>query len=484
MTVSRLTGLARLRPRTLRAKLTCGLVVLLALSCAAVGLTAVLALRGFLTGQLDHQLADSGCRFPDSMQRSAADGQHTADTRGQSVDTFGADLLDGVVTSAAVVRVQGSIGVTLDAADRAALAGLPVDGHAHTISLSALGDYRVYACEGRQNDVLVAGQPLAPMNATVGEVTMVAFIVFGAALVVTGAAGAAWVRRSLRPLRQVTATAADVTALRLDTGEVVLPGPVGAGDPRSEAGQVAAALNRMLGHVQDALAKRHASEQRLRTFAADASHELRTPVASIRGHAELALRHPDPIPQKVERALRRVAAESTRMTAIVDDLLLLARLDAGRPLEHDQVDLTHLVLDCTDDARVAGQEHTWVLDLPESPVAVAGDGPRLAQVVNNLLANAHQHTPPGTTVTVRLEQRADNVCALTVSDDGPGIPREIQDTVFERFTRAGGRHRGARRGTGTGLGLSIAAAIVGAHDGSLSVVSSPGSTTFTVLVPG
>lgn len=186
---------------------------------------------------------------------------------------------------------------------------------------------------------------------------------------------------------------------------MALPPRAPGSDPRGEVGQVAAAFNRMLGHVEDALTKRHASEERLRSSAADASHELRTPVASVRGHAELALLHPGPVPPKVTRALERIAAESARMGEMVDDLLL-ARLDAGRPLERGPVDLTRMVLDAVTDARAAGPGHRWALELPEEPVTVPGDAHRLHQAPANLLANARAHTPAGTKVTVSLESGA------------------------------------------------------------------------------
>ncbi|MFJ2827076.1 sensor histidine kinase [Streptomyces sp. NPDC087263] len=489
----------RLRPRTLRAKLTCVLVVLLALSCATVGLTSVFALRSYLTGQLDHQLADSGCLFPSTLrqlteQQTVTDNDQgrtmvdrSADTRGQAIGTFGARLTDARISDAAVVRANRRTWVTLDAADEATLNGIPTDGSAHSVTLSTLGDYRVYACAGKDDDILVSGLPLAPLQDTVKRLAMASSVVFGGALVITGVAGALWVRRSLRPLRRVADTAAAVAALKLDSGAVTLPGPTAAGDPHSEAGQVAAALDRMLGHVQEALAKRHTSEERLRSFAADASHELRTPVASIRGHAELALRHPGPVPAKVERALDRVAAEAARMSAMVDDLLLLARLDAGRPLRREPVDVTRLVIDCTDDARAASPGHSWVLDLPETPVTVTGDCDRLAQVLTNLLANARLHTPAGTLVTVRVSQHDPEHCTLSVTDNGPGVPPELRQTLFERFTRADRRHPGnpgvGNGGAGAGLGLSIAAAIVEAHEGTLTFQSGPGSTMFTVLLP-
>ena len=211
-------------------------------------------------------------------------------------------------------------------------------------------------------------------------------------------------------------------------------------------GRVGAAFNRMLFHVEKALGRRAASKARLRRFAADASHELRTPLSAIRGYAELALRHPDRVPEDVTHALRRVQSESARMTVLVDDLLLLARLDAGRPLERGPVDLSRLVIETTSDARVARGDHRWRLDLPDEPVLVEGDkAHRLHQVMANLLSNAGKHTPPGSTVNVALALGAppeDVTTAgitavqrgvvpsgpraeLSITDDGPGIPSRV-----------------------------------------------------------
>jgi two-component system OmpR family sensor kinase len=183
------------------------------------------------------------------------------------------------------------------------------------------------------------------------------------------------------------------------------------------------------------------------------------------------------VPPEVARALERVAAESGRMGEMVDDLLLLARLDAGRPLESEPVDLTRLVLDGVDDARAAGPGHRWTLDLPEEPVTVSGDAHRLQQVVANLLANARLHTPAGTKVSVSLEEEPGTI-ALRVADDGPGVPEDVRPTIFERFTHADRRRPGA--GSGAGLGLAIVAAVIEAHGGTVELDSRPGATVFTV----
>ncbi|WP_234425699.1 sensor histidine kinase, partial [Streptomyces kebangsaanensis] len=216
--------------------------------------------------------------------------------------------------------------------------------------------------------------------------------------------------------------------------------------------------------------------------------ELRTPVASVRGHAELALLHPGPVPPEVTRALERIAAESARMGEMVDEMLLLARLDAGRPLERRPVDLTRLVLDAVTDARAAGPGHRWTMELPEDPVTVTGDAHRLQQVLANLLANARLHTPAGTEVTVSLDLGADRkdaaaTAVLQVHDDGPGVPEDVRPGVFERFTRADRRRTDPSGGAGAGLGLSIVAAVVQAHGGDVVLDGRPGSTTFTVRLP-
>ncbi|MEV6027499.1 HAMP domain-containing sensor histidine kinase [Streptomyces sp. NPDC052036] len=478
------------RPRTLRARLTAGLVVLLALSCAAVGVAAVVELNGFLTGRLDQQLRDVGPRFPASLEHgvkpSDHDGDERGDTRKQSAGTFGARLVGATVTNAAVVRPgdqSTDLRAPLSARDEHTLAAVPTDGRGHSIRLSSLGGYRVLATTGRDGDVLLTGLPLEPVQAAVHRLECVAAVVFGAALAVTGVAGAVWVRWSLRPLSRVADTAVRVSELPLASGEVALPPRAPESHPRSEVGRVAIAFNRMLGHVEDALTKRHASEERLRSFAADASHELRTPVASVRGHAELALLHPGPVPPEVHRALERIAAESARMGEMVDDLLLLARLDAGRPLERRPVDLTRLVLDAVTDARAAGPDHRWTMELSEEPVTVTGDTHRLQQVLANLLANARLHTPAGTRVRVSLEAEG-RAAVLAVHDDGPGVPDDLRSGVFERFTRADHRRRPDHRGGGAGLGLSIVAGVTDAHGGTVELDSRPGATTFTVRLPG
>jgi two-component system OmpR family sensor kinase len=251
-------------------------------------------------------------------------------------------------------------------------------------------------------------------------------------------------------------------------------------NPHTEVGRLGLAVNRMLDHISAALSTRQASESRVRQFVADASHELRTPLAAIRGYTELAQRKRAEVPADVAHAMSRVESEADRMTHLVEDLLLLARLDSGRPLDRQPVDLARLCADVVSDAHAAGPDHHWNLEVPGEPVLVPGDDARLHQVVANLLANARVHTPPGSTVTLALDVES-GAAVLRVSDDGPGIPAGLQAEVFERFARAD-TSRSRKEGS-TGLGLAIVSAVVHAHHGSIALESAPGRTEFTVRLP-
>jgi two-component system OmpR family sensor kinase len=237
----------------------------------------------------------------------------------------------------------------------------------------------------------------------------------------------------------------------------------------------------MLHHVDGALAARQASETRARQFVADASHELRTPLAAIRGYAELTQRSDDAIPPELAHAMRRVHSESARMTTLVDDLLLLARLDSGRPLDLREMDLSRLIVDVVSDAHIAGPGQVWRLELPEEPITIVGDAARLHQVLANLVTNARTHTPGGTTVTTALATGPGDSVTVTVTDNGPGIPPDVLPDIFERFAR--GDTSRSRAAGSTGLGLAIVAAVVAAHHGTVEVASVPGNTVFTVNLP-
>jgi two-component system OmpR family sensor kinase len=481
-----------LAARTLRGRLIAGLVALLAVACAAVGAVTYLALRGFLFQQLDEQLSAAEQRYVACVQdrggpppddpglgyRRPPPVPHCGnEIPGQAAGTFSARVVSAQATNA---NIEAGV-CDLSRSDSSLLGRLPVNGRPYDRMLaSANGEYRLTAVRTADGQVLVTGLPLAGLQSTLHKVEIAEVAIFSAALLLTAVIGTGFVRLSLRPLRRVAAVAGEVTRLPLGAGEVALPHRVPAGDPRTETGQLGTAFNRMLGHVESALARRHASEARLRSFAADASHELRTPLAAIRGYAELARRRGGELPDEVAHALGRVEAESARMTGLVDDLLLLARLDAGRPLAADPVDLTLLVLDAAGDARAAAPGHRWLLELPGEPVTVTGDEARLRQVLANLAGNAARHTPAGTTVTFSLAQAGPDV-VLTVTDNGPGIPPALLPLLFERFVRGDGSR--SRAAGSTGLGLSIVEAVVAAHHGRVSVTSQPGATVFTLVLP-
>jgi two-component system, OmpR family, sensor kinase len=463
---------------SLRRRLLVGILTLLAIVCVAIGAVSTVLLRQSLINQVDRQVAAAAARAQGPPGRPPPRGQDLFPA-GQGYGTLTAVVVDGVVTDAQVLR---SPKVTLTAEQTDALLAVPTDGKAHTVTLPDLGDYRVVANRGYNADLVLTGLPLAAAQETVERLVVIELIVAGAGLVLAGLGGALVVRVSLRPLRRVVATARKVSELPLAKGEVDLSVRVPDTDPRTEVGQVGAALNRMLGHVGEALAVRQASETRVRQFVADASHELRTPLAAIRGYAELTRRGRENAPEDVVHALGRIESESARMTTLVDDLLLLARLDSGRPLDRDPVELSGLVVDAVNDAHAAGRDHRWLLDLPEEAVTVTGDGARLHQVLANLLANARTHTPPGTVVTTSLAVSAAGDATVTVADDGPGIPEPLRPGIFERFTR--GDTSRSRAAGSTGLGLAIVAAVVEAHHGHVDVVSRPGHTAFVVRLPG
>jgi two-component system OmpR family sensor kinase len=482
---------------TLRTKLLAGIMVLVVAVCAVIAVVTELAISRYLVRQLDDQLVAAQQRIQYGVREEGAGnhppgpggGYEDDDCSGPAFLTLGGasdGTLGAKVSSSGEVRSAGIADgpqscLVLQDDQVAELAAIGANTGPVTVTVPGQGDYRVVGSTSRYGGTLVTGLPLEDVEQTQRTLALVMAAVTGVALIAAVGGGWLLVRRSLRPLDRVAQTAREVSALPLDRGEVDLGVrvPERDTDPRTEVGQVGSALNQMLGHVSQALESRHESETRVRQFVADASHELRTPLAAIRGYADLARRDGDD-QDAVDHALRRVQSESLRMTSLVDDLLLLARLDSGRPLSRDEVDLTMVVLDAVSDARVAGPDHRWQLDLPDEPVTAVGDQARLHQVLTNLLANARTHTPPGTTVVTGLATEG-AAAVLTVTDDGPGIAPELQPQVFNRFVR--GDTSRSRAAGSTGLGLSIVAAVVSAHGGDVTVSSRPGRTVFTVRLP-
>ncbi|MFE7897922.1 ATP-binding protein [Streptomyces sp. NPDC057424] len=480
------------KPRTLRTRLVIASVVLIAVVCAVIGTVTTLALRSHLYKQLDAQVEDTGKRLsgpvkPGGGSDAALTGRITGFIEGPAQpQTVVAEVgADGSVTRAYRAEengpYQGNTPVGLTGEQKAALAAVPATGM-HTVDIPGLGEYRVQYVDGHDGGTYYIALPTESVTTTINTLILVEVSVTGAGLAAAAIAGSVLISVATRPLRRVAATATRVSELPLHTGEVNLSErvPDSETDPHTEVGQVGAALNRMLDHVHGALHARQQSETRVRQFVADASHELRTPLASIRGYAELTRRGSEQVGPDTRHALGRIESEAGRMTFLVEDLLLLARLDAGRPLQFEQTDLVPLVVDTISDARAAGQDHNWRLDLPDEPALVAADAARLQQVLVNLLGNARNHTPPGTTVTARVQRRGTWLC-VDVEDDGQGIPAELLPHVFERFAR--GDSARSRATGSTGLGLAIVQAVVTAHGGAVTVDSVPGRTVFTVRLP-
>ncbi|MEU4249804.1 HAMP domain-containing sensor histidine kinase [Amycolatopsis sp. NPDC026612] len=483
------------RPWSLRRRLIVQLAALLALVCVVVGVVTEFALSEFLVGQQDQRLAAASDRArhggdrPPPWTYGEAPPPDPLRVLGQGEGTLAVVLIGtkasaGVLDSSAAVASKGKAPFK-DIPDEQVLAllALPSDGKQRSIDLGgSLGEYRVVSTTSRREKTVI-GLPLKDVNETLWQLGFILGGVALAGILVAGAVGAATIRRTMQPLDRLAATATRVSELPLDRGEVALSErvPEADTDPNTEVGKVGSALNRMLQHVANALTARHASENRVRQFVADASHELRTPLAAIRGYAELTRRGGgEQVPPDVAFAMSRVESESRRMTTLVEDLLLLARLDSGRPVVHEWADLCRLVADAVADAHVAGPDHKWLMDVPGEPIGVLGDAGQLHQVVINVLANARTHTPPGTTVTTTLST-SDGMVRLRVADDGPGIPPEILPDIFERFAR--GDNSRSRAAGSTGLGLAIVAAVVAAHDGRVGVTSRPGRTEFEITFP-
>ncbi|SDT37560.1 two-component system, OmpR family, sensor kinase [Friedmanniella luteola] len=483
---------------TLGRQLVIRVTALVALAAVLLSLATALATRQLLLQQVDKQVdaVSAGQRggSPSGRPGDKDDIVQVGNPRDTIIAAFGAD---GTVLESRILRRGYGEPPALDDATNASLAALPVTRDKRSVEVAGVGHYRVatydvtYQLTNGSGEVLqgrvVVGVPLAEVDRLLAQIIGLETVLSLLAVLGALVAARAVVLRSLRPLNRVAATAQQVSQLPLDRGEVALAVrvPPADADPTSEVGRVGQALNHMLTNVEAALEARQASETKVRRFVADASHELRNPLAAIRGYAELTRRSRGEMPEDAAFAMSRVESEAERMSRLVEDLLLLARLDSGPAIEVGPTDLTELVINAVSDARAAGPAHSWQLDLPAEPVVALGDRHRLHQVVVNLLANARTHTPPGTRVETGLEVR-DGQAVVTVTDDGPGIPEAIQHHVFERFTRADTsrvRAEGGASGTSTGLGLAIVAAVVEAHRGHVTVSSRPGRTTFTVWLP-
>jgi two-component system, OmpR family, sensor kinase len=480
----------------LRVRLLLALLGLVALGLTVTGTAGARALRTYLLDRVDNQLATTANAAAQRAMHGVIPlgrpgGRPLDDSEGYRpalASAFYVQLTDSSGQGGAELRLpDGSDQTpprlpTLTADEVARRAGAPF-----TTPAQGRGyDWRVLVMPLPDNSgVITVATSLDDVDSTVGRLQRIDLVVGLGVLAALAVLGHLAVRGSLRRLVEVEQTAEAIAA-----GDLTRRVPE-AGD-RTEVGRLAGALNSMLAQIERAFsaqraseASARASEERMRRFVADAGHELRTPLTSIRGFAELHRQGAMPDADAVDQAMRRIEGEATRMGLLVDDLLLLARLDQQRPLERQPVELLTIVGDAVIDAQAAAPDHPVdVEQIGEDGAAAAvvlGDEARLRQVVANLMSNAATHTPPGTAVTVRVGSSGGSA-VLEVADNGPGLAPEQAARVFERFYRADPARTRAQGGAG--LGLSIVAALVAAHGGSVDVVTRPGQgACFSVRLP-
>ena len=476
-------------PASLRRQLVIGVSAIVATAILSIGAVAEVGLRNEMFELADAQVANSLAALNYSYAKATITSSEPAldlqSLAGQATGTVVAFARDGKVEFAAMYADGEPSSVPPDAV--AALEAITWEsGDARMVRLGGLGDHEVGSRDLGNGKRLLSAVSLKDANQTLSRYALIVAGLVVLALILAAAATVALVTGALRPLRRVSAVAGQVASLPLDASEYRITARINDRDtdPDSEVGTVGLTLNHMLDNVDAALTERAQSDQRVRQFITDASHELRTPLAAILGYAELTRQESDAIPPMTEYALGRIEAESRRMSTLVSDLLLLSRLDERQDLQVEEVDIAELISDAVNDARVSAPDHHFDTQIPGDPVWVYADRARLQQVVANLLANTRIHTPPGTSVTVRLGQRVIDgrpTVEFEVIDDGPGIPAEIMPNLFGRFVRAD-KARSREMGS-SGLGLAIVASVVEAHHGSVAAASEPGRTVFTVRLP-
>jgi two-component system, OmpR family, sensor kinase len=460
---------------SLRARLLAVLAVLAIVGLFVADVATYAALRSFLTNRVDSSLAVSA----DALTRPLSHG--FPPDRGdfyQLASTTPGIFIQFRSESGSVVyslASRQSDGTLSEPKLPKSMPELGNDGSATftTSALSGGGEFRTLIERLPFGGLVIVAAPLDDVDATLHRLFLIELLVSIAVVAAIVALGLWLVRVSLRPLRKIEDTAAAIAAGDLSRR-------IEDANPRTEVGRLGGALNTMLGQIEEAFTERTASEQRLRRFVADASHELRTPLSAVQAYAELFERGARDRPEDLARAMAGIERESQRMGVLVDDLLLLARLDQGRPLEREPVDVAELAAEAVDAARTLEPERPIELVAPDELVVV-GDPARLRQVLDNLLANVRAHTPPRAGVTVRVA-RSDGRAAIEIADQGPGLTEDQAVRVFERFYRADPSR--SRDGGGSGLGLSIVSAIAAAHGGSATVDSQAGrGATFKVDLP-
>ena len=485
-----------LRNSSLRNRLTVGVLLLSALAFAASGFAVQSSLRSYLMDQVDEQLLSVVGGTTLRLDRAGIAGDDDNNQRGEESKNKG-NPGRMAAPPAPLTRVPTSTSVTLIDPFGNIIGGIGGDLSANQINdyvkglmpgeialngdkpftIEAPGaDFRVVTLvlPSALGSVVVA-QSLADFDKTTDRVGLVLFFIYLLVLIVIAAASRQVIRISLKPLEDVE-----------ETAELIAAGDLSArlpdAKPDTEVGRLVTSLNQMLTRIEESFAIKEESESKLRRFIADASHELRTPLTAIRGFAELHRQGAVPNGEPTKELLGRIENESVRMGTLVEDLLLLARLDQSREMEMKPVNLSKVVNECVASARAAGPTHPITISTSADEVFALGDETRIFQVITNLLTNARVHTPVGTSIEVILNQSDDGV-AISVKDHGNGLAKDDQAKIFERFFRVDpSRQRNSSEGSG--LGLSIVDAVMRAHGGRVSVTSEQGKgATFTLFFP-
>jgi two-component system OmpR family sensor kinase len=471
-------------PRSLRGRLLAATLALVAVGLIVAAVVTYGFLNNFLMDRLDAQLASASNGVLHQLQEGSGGGPQFPGPDGEALvppGTWTAILDRGgtVVTSGWEPSTYSGPRPTIPKGLPGSTGGASTGSQIVTIpgpTDGAADAYRMYAAAVRtaqQNPfgTLIIAAPLTEVTDTLHRLLLVEVLVSAGVLLVVGLLALWLVRLGLRPLVSMGETAGAIAAG--DLSQRVEPAEEG-----TEVGRLGLSLNAMLAQIEEAFDERRASEDRLRRFVADASHELRTPLTSIRGYSELFRHGASDHPDDLAKAMERIEAEAQRMGVLVEDLLLLARMDQGLPLARDRVDLSTLAARAIEDARAADPEHA--VDLTgEAPVFVMGDEARLKQILDNLLANTRRHTPPGTPAHVTVA--SNGAATVVVTDEGPGIDPEVGVRVFERFYRVDSSR--SREKGGAGLGLAIASEIALAHGGALDLMPSDGGATFRLTLP-
>ncbi len=485
-----------LRTWSLRSRLTLGILLLTAFGFVLSSVVAKQALEGYLIGQVDNQLISlSKTSLPIIAvagivrEEAEEDFEHRQEGRGREENpSRPRNPFSRIPTTTSLTVldangfVTGRLGGDLNSAQIADyLSGFDISdvreraGKPFTVKGEG-EDFRALAVAlPNDSGSIIAAQSLGDLDRTVGKLGFFFLLIGLSLLTLIAIAARIVIKIGMRPLEDVEATAEQIAS-----GDLSARMPEA--NPNTEVGRLVTSLNSMLTRIESSFAVRKESEDKLRRFVADASHELRTPLTAIRGFSELYRQGAVSGEDATRELLGRIEGESKRMGSLVEDLLLLARLDQSREMATKPVDLTEVVESAVISARAAGPHHPVIFTKPDAEIFVLGDEPRIHQVIANLLANARAHTPAGTEIRVSISHDSDGV-RISVSDNGPGLSQSDQEKIFERFYRAD-TSRVRVDGEGSGLGLSIVDAVMKAHKGSVTVVSELGQgATFTLFFP-